>query len=89
MNLKISFNCLQSRSKTNGLVPIYCTLKKGSEVFRFSTKLSVPISLWDANKSRVKGKTNDAQMINEQLEKIIQKLKHYQLICIAPLNGWT
>lgn len=82
MNLTISFHCLQSRSKRNGLVPIYCTLKKGSEICRFSTKLSVPISWWDANKSRVKGKTNDAQIINDQLDKIIQKLKNHQLSLI-------
>lgn len=82
MNVKISFNCLPSRLKTNGLVPIYCTLKKGNDVIRFSTKLAIPIMWWDAKRCRVKGKTQDALMINEQLDKIIQKLKHHQLSLI-------
>lgn len=65
MNITINFNCLTSRVKANGLVPIYCTLKKGSEVTLFSTKLSVQKSSWDANKSKVKGKTEEARIINE------------------------
>jgi integrase/recombinase XerD len=85
MNITISFNCLTSRVKANGLVPIYCTLKKGTEVARFSTKLSVQKSSWDAGKSRVKGKTEEARIINEQLENISKRLRQ-NLVNLYPQN---
>ena len=52
MKIIINFICIYSRVKKNGLVPIYCVLKKGTEINRFSTKLSIQKNLWDASKNR-------------------------------------
>lgn len=75
MNITFNFICIYSREKKNGLVPIYCVLKKGTEITRFSTKLSIQKNLWDGTKNRAKGKTEDAVLVNEQLESIYNKLK--------------
>jgi integrase/recombinase XerD len=86
MKIIINFICIYSRVKKNGLVPIYCVLKKGTEVNRFSTKLSIQKNLWDASKNRAKGKTDEAILVNEQLESIHKKLNE-QLIQLYNKGG--
>lgn len=75
MNITFNFICIYSRAKKNGLVPIYCVLKKGTEISRFSTKLSIQKNLWDGSKNRAKGKSDEAVILNEQLDKIYNELK--------------
>ncbi len=75
MNITFNFICIYSRTKKNGLVPIYCVLKKGTEISRFSTKLSIQKNLWDGSKNRAKGKSDEAVILNEQLDKIYNELK--------------
>lgn len=77
MKITVNFICIYSRVKKNGLVPIYCVLKKGTEINRFSTKLSIQKNLWDASKNRAKGKTDEAILVNEQLESISKKLNQH------------
>lgn len=74
MKINVNFICIYSRVKKNGLVPIYCVLKKGTEINRFSTKLSIQKNLWDASKNRAKGKSDEVILVNEQLESISKKL---------------
>ena len=86
MKITVNFICIYSRVKKNGLVPIYCVLKKGTEINRFSTKQSIQKNLWDASKNRAKGKTDEAILVNEQLESMSKKLNQ-QLIQLYNKGG--
>jgi|688.fasta_scaffold42073_8 integrase/recombinase XerD len=77
MNITFNFICIYSRAKKNGLVPIYCVVKKSTEIIRFSTKLSIPKELWDGTKNRAKGKSENVVLLNEQLESMHNKLKQH------------
>lgn len=89
MKITINFYCLFSREKTNGLVPIYCILKKGSETARFSTKLSIPKTLWDKSRNVAKGKSDEAMLVNEQLDIISKKMKQHILNSYSQGNEIT
>lgn len=48
----------------------------------FSCKKEVSISLWDAKANRAKGKSEEARMLNQELDNAkAQIAKHYQYIC--------
>jgi hypothetical protein len=79
MKITVNFICIYSRVKKNGLVPIYCVLKKGTEINRFSTKLSIQKNLWDASKNRAKGKR--FQMTNSKVRGKL--IAYYQIACIS------
>jgi len=48
----------------------------------FCCKKEVSISLWDAKANRAKGKSEEARMLNQELDNVkAQIAKHYQYIC--------
>lgn len=75
MQIKISFNLLPSREKTDGTLPIYCRISVGSDSVRFTTGLSVKQVDWDPMRCQVRGKSTEAVTTNELLLKMLTKLR--------------
>ncbi len=79
MYIKISFVALTSRKKSNGEVPLYCYLTSKNDVNRFSSGNSLPVSLWDSNKQKAKGNTNQAILVNKNLDTLKKKVEAIEI----------
>lgn len=76
--LKVSFYLKKNETKEDGKCPLMTILSVGkfSET-RFSTKMSIPVSLWASG--RAAGKSHAADEINRQLDAIrASALSHYR-----------
>lgn len=80
LNLFIWFRLVTNRGK-NGKLPIYLRFSINKKRVELSTNLHVDPGLWDAEGQFVKGKTEEAQMINRRLALIKGELhkKYLQL----------
>lgn len=79
--VKLSFYLKKNEEKPDGRCPIMGRLTVGKTMVQFSTKMKVPLSLWDIPFGRCKGKSKQAVEINGQLDKTrISVNYHYQEI---------
>lgn len=76
MNVKTSFLAITSRRKLNGEIPIYCDISNGTEKSRFGTNISTKLDGWDKKRQRVRGNSVEAVIINSNLDKIKEQIKH-------------
>jgi hypothetical protein len=79
-NLFILFRLVQNRSK-NGKAVIYLRFTLNGKRVELSTYQYVDIKLWDAEVQCVKGKTDEAKIINNHLASMKSNLyKHYNYL---------
>lgn len=72
----------KNQSIKNGKVPVMGRITINKTTACFSCKKEVSISLWDAKANRAKGKSEEARMLNQELDNAkAQIAKHYQYIC--------
>ncbi len=72
----------KNQSLKNGKVPVMGRITVNGTQAGFSSKRTVSLSLWDVKANRAKGKSEEARMLNQELDNIkAQITKHYQYIC--------
>jgi hypothetical protein len=72
--LNILFMALQSRISDNGEMPVYCRLTYHQRQKRFMIGCKVPLEMWNQSKQRANGKSSQAQIINQHVTSIRQKV---------------
>lgn len=65
--INILFMALSSRTNTKGVTPVYCRVTFQQTRKRFMIGCYVPIKLWEQNKQRAKGKSEEAHTVNQFL----------------------
>lgn len=68
--LKLSFYLKKNEEKSDATCPIMGRLSVGNTMVQFSVKILAPLSLWDTDFGKCKGKSQKAVTINELLDKI-------------------
>ncbi|KAA6346318.1 Tyrosine recombinase XerD [termite gut metagenome] len=87
-DLKLLFYIKRTEVKPDGTCPLMGRITAGRTMAQFSTKLVVPVSLWDTRANRVSGKSTKAVGINQALDRINVSVNcHYQKL--IGLNGKT
>ena len=72
----------KNQSVKNGKVPVMGRITVNGTQTGFSCKREIAIALWDAKGNRAKGKSEEARVLNQELDNIkAQVAKHYQYIC--------
>lgn len=76
--VKVSFYLKKNETKEDGKCPVMARLVVGAlSKISFSTKMTVPLSLWRAG--RATGKSQEANEINRRLDEIrASALSHYR-----------
>ena len=71
-----------NRNKEQPLAPVMGRITVNGTIAQFSTKIEVPVRLWEVKGGRAKGKSVEADRINRHLDNIRGQInKHYQDIC--------
>jgi len=74
---KILFYARKNYVTKNGEVGIMTRISLNGQKTQFSTKLMVPLDLWDTKGNRASGKSHQARVINETLDGIKVSLTSY------------
>jgi len=86
--LKLLFYIKRSETKKDGTCPVMGRITIGKTMAQFSTKLTVPVSLWDTRANRASGKSKQAVRVNRVLDKISLSVNgHFSRL--TGLNGKT
>lgn len=73
---RILFYVNKQRAK-DGCVPIYVRLTVNGKSTFVSSRLTIPLPLWDSAANKAAGKSIEAKRINVELDRIKAKLLHY------------
>lgn len=77
--MRISFYLRKNYVNKNGEVSVRVFLSLNSERIQFTTNITVPLDLWDTEKSMASGKTAKARKVNGQLRELTEELNfHYK-----------
>ena len=68
--VKVNFYLKRNEEKADGTVPILGRIRLGKSMVQFSSKVSVPVFLWDTTSGRATGKSKTALSVNASLNKI-------------------
>ena len=68
--VKVSFYLKRNEEKADGTIPILGRIRIEKSMVQFSTKVYVPVSLWDTKSGRATGKSKTALTVNTSLNKI-------------------
>jgi integrase len=78
MRLTINFLLKKARLKPNGEIPIYVRITLSSKRVELSTGIFTLPEKWDESGQQIKGRTENAQVINNRLDKIQSEIQdHY------------
>ena len=72
---RILFYVNKQRAK-DGCVPIYVRLTVNGKSTFVSSRLNIPLPLWDSAANKAAGKRIEAKRINVELDRIKDKLPH-------------
>lgn len=79
---KVLFYLKRDSKKQQKVVPVMGRITINGTIAQFSSKISVPVALWEVKGGRAKGKSLEADRINRHLDNIRGQInKHYQSIC--------
>lgn len=67
---KILFYLKKKAPKKDGTIPVMGRITINGKIAQFSTKISIDANKWDINHNRLKGKSKDANEINNKLDAI-------------------
>jgi site-specific recombinase XerD len=68
--LKVLFYLKKNQEKKNGLCPVMGRIHVGKTKAQFSLKIDADAKLWDAKAGRLKGKSQFANEVNKQIERV-------------------
>ena len=85
-DLKLLFYIKRSETKNDGTCPVMGRITIGKTMAQFSTKLTVPVSLWDTRANRASGKSKQAVRINRVLDKTSLSVNSH-FSSLTGLNG--
>ncbi|MDR1706888.1 MAG: phage integrase SAM-like domain-containing protein, partial [Prevotella sp.] len=68
--LKVLFYLKKNQEKKNGLCPVMGRIHVGKTMAQFSLKIDTDVKLWDAKAGRLKGKSQFANEVNKQIERV-------------------
>jgi integrase len=85
MNLNQTFSILfwinRSKANSKGLVPVWARITVDGKRAECSVKKQIQSTLWDAERNRAKGNSDDARAINSYLIMVQAELtKHYNIL---------
>jgi hypothetical protein len=83
--IKVTFWLYKAKKNSNKLVPVYLRVKFNYEYFTKSTGLMVREVDWDKKSMRVKGNSQDANVVNTKMEGL--NFKVHQIINQLSLLG--
>ncbi|MBO9153002.1 site-specific integrase [Chitinophaga sp. GCM10012297] len=72
--LNILFMALASRANNDDEAPVYCRLTFNKRQQRFMVGERLPLSMWDRDKQRAKGKAPKAAALNARIAQITQQI---------------
>lgn len=80
---KILFYAKKNAPLRNGNIPIMGRITLNGERTQISTRQSVPLKLWNASLGRAVGRSSQALLVNEQLDRIHYRIEHcyHMLLC--------
>lgn len=80
---KILFYAKKNAPLRNGNIPIMGRITLNGERTQISTRQSVPLKLWNASLGRAIGRSSQALLVNEQLDRIHYRIEHcyHMLLC--------
>ncbi|MBR8703325.1 site-specific integrase [Porphyromonas levii] len=82
--LSVSFFLKRQRTDKQGNAPLIGRIRIERLSAQFSTKIHVPITLWDIRKQRLLGKSHIAQECNQAIQTISTELyKRYDELCLT------
>ena len=70
MRVTVSFQLKKSKSRADGICPVYGRCTMNGQRFEISTGFFLSSGMWDESKQLVKGRTEDVRIINNRLDKI-------------------
>jgi hypothetical protein len=73
-NIKVLFWLYKAKAKQSGEAPLMLRVTYRNERKQLSTGYYIPISKWDAKKSRLKGKDATAEQVNNYIKATTGKL---------------
>ena len=73
---KLLFYLNRGKVKKNGCSPIMGRITIDGKQVQFSTGLEVPSEKWDAGKSLILGRTDDAKTGNEKIKQLRKQVSH-------------
>ena len=73
---KILFYAKKNAPLRNGNIPIMGRITLNGERTQISTRQSVPLKLWNASLGRAIGRSSQALLVNEQLDRIHYRIEH-------------
>ena len=78
---KILFYAKKNAPLRNGNIPIMGRITLNGERTQISTRQSVPLKLWNASLGRAVGRSSQALLVNEQLDRINRTHCYHMLLC--------
>ncbi len=84
---KLLFYLNRGKVKKNGCSPIMGRITIDGKQVQFSTGLEVPSEKWDAGKSLILGRTDDAKTGNEKMKQLRKQAgQHYAKLSDRPFR---
>lgn len=68
--LRLAFYLKKNEVKSDNTCPLMGRLTVGRTMVQFSVKMLIPLNLWDTTFGRCKGKSKEAESINQRLDQI-------------------
>ncbi|MGV8137402.1 MAG: site-specific integrase [Mangrovibacterium sp.] len=75
MRVTVNFSLKRLKSRTDGKCPIYVRCTINSQRFELSTGIFVLPESWNDEKQQVNGRTEEAKILNNRLDKIIVRVQ--------------
>ncbi len=75
MRVTVSFQLKKSKSRADGICPVYCRCTMNGQRFEISTSFFLSSEMWNESKQLVKGRTEDVRIMNNRLDKIRTRIQ--------------
>ena len=75
MRVTVSFQLKKSKSRADGICPVYGRCTMNGQRFEISTGFFLSSEMWNESKQLVKGRTEDVRIMNNRLDKIRTRIQ--------------
>ncbi len=75
MRVTVNFSLKRSKSRVDGKCPVYVRCTMNSQRFELSTGIFVVLESWNDEKQQVNGRTEEAKILNNRLDKICTRVQ--------------
>ena len=75
MRVTVCFQLKKSKSRADGICPVYCRCTMNGQRFEISTGFFLSSEMWNESKQLVKGRTEYGRIMNNRLDKIRTRIQ--------------